>query len=111
MRYQMTLCVVISNIPINVFVFLIVIVLMSEYDHARNSILGKDASKSCEIFVFLISKSVLQLFNQTFSEAVVQKCCLLKSCSEKFRKICKKTSVMMSYFFLICSYERPTLQK
>ena len=67
-----------------------VIALMSEYDHARNSILGKDATNSCEIFVFLVSKSVLQLLSQTFLEVVIQRCCVLKSCSGKFRKTHKK---------------------
>ena len=41
---------------------------MSEYDHARNSILGNDASNSCEIFVFLVSKLLLQLLNQHLQE-------------------------------------------
>ena len=86
MRSQIALCVVISNIPLSTFVLPVVIALMSEYDHARNSILEKDASNSCEIFVFLVLKLVMQLLNHTFSEAVIQRCCILKRCREKFRK-------------------------
>lgn len=86
MRSEMALCVVISNIPLSFFVFPVVIALMSEHDHAKNSILEKDASNSCQIFVFLVLKSVMQLLIHTFSEAVIQRCCILKSCSEKFCK-------------------------
>ena len=63
---------------------------MSEYDHARNSTLGKDATNSCEIFVFLVSKSVLQLLSQTFIEAVSRGAVYEKAVLKNFVKLTKK---------------------